>query len=169
MPGGHTTPEVSLVLTSLGFGDRLYRLAIVLSLAACGGLALTAQSGCKPRPTDKENGAEVAAGPAQDYQTYVNELKQKVPVESESFKRSRYAADSYTVDDNYPTFFVEMVVRVEPVRLHDAVTGKTQTYTRARLGRDPSPAPGIVPLREAQRRAQEAALNARWSRVEMLP
>lgn len=165
-------PQRSDEPAGFDFANPRLRLALVVVgaglvlLFAVGGIGLGLYTILK-----KEDGkAEpVVVGPTRDVDEYTAELKGKVPIDAEGVKRSGYKADSYTLDENNPAFFVELVVRVEPVRLRDAVTGKTQVYTRARLSRDGSPPPGVMSLQEAQRRAQTAALNARWLRVEMLP
>ena len=113
--------------------------------------------------------SRVPVGPVRELDVYTSELARRVPIDTEGVKKSGYKVESYVTDDNHPAFFVELVIRVEPVRLHDAITDKTATYTRARLTRSYGQPPGVTSIRGNWRQAQTAALNAHWETVEMLP
>jgi hypothetical protein len=97
-------------------------------------------------------------GPVESMEAYTKELKARVPLDPDEFKRKGLTAESYVKDDAYP-LFREVTLRVEPVCLRDDLTGKTATYTRARLIRN-DPRPGD------KRHAPEPF---EWARVEMFP
>jgi hypothetical protein len=121
------------------------------------------------KPKGEAASAEAAVGPERDYQTYTAELVRTVPFDVDSLKSSGLKADAHVVDRDYTAFFVELVLRVEPVRLRDAESGKTATYTRARLVRSGLHQPAPIPLRQGGRFVEAPLMNGRWHGVEMLP
>jgi hypothetical protein len=73
---------------------------------------------------------ESATGDMEDYR---KQLKAKVPVLIEQFKKANFRAVEYKVHSEFDNMFQYVVVRIKPVQLSDTLTGKTGFYTKARM------------------------------------
>lgn len=94
----------------------------------------------------------------QDYDKYVEKLKDDTPIEVEAFQKAKMKAQEYEKNERYPEMFKFVVISVPRVYLTDKTTGKGQWYTRARLTlNNPVARKGTVPE------------IFQWARVEMLP
>jgi len=109
---------------------------------------------------------------AADVQDYTAKLKQKVPCEPSKFAAAGMKAVHYVPHEHYSDLFEQVTVTIEPVKLLDRVTGKTERYTKARLTLcqlDP-PTARTGDLRGYANRAYTSAANPpSWVIVEMLP
>ena len=104
---------------------------------------------------------------------YTAQLRAQVPVEIAEFEASGLRADQYAPHEHHPNLFRSLTIKVEPVKLTDKLTGRTERYTRARLTLchlDPPGPPRVGDLRSYHSRAiASAATPIEWANVEMLP
>lgn len=102
---------------------------------------------------------------AQDLHEYTANLKKTIPYDMKRFADAGFKAESYEKDPLRDWFMV-VVVRVEPVYLHDKITGQTKKYTRAKLVRNNPKPPTINPRTGSLTSIPETFT---WVTVDMLP
>jgi hypothetical protein len=125
-----------------------------------------------PAADDGSRTVPLAVDERKDMQSYIRELKPKIPVQIEQFKSIGLKADSYEPSNKFPDLFGTVTVKVDRVYLEDKVTGKSGLYSRAKLTscyhNFTGPTVRISSSSDYARHAYSSALREIWPSVEML-